>query len=165
MCTVENKETFKTIPGYADYQVSDCGRVKSLKHGRELIMKLSESHRGYLYVHLLMDGKVKTLTVHQLVAMTFLDHKPCGMKSVVDHIDHNKHNNCVENLRVMTNRENCDRSHLDSSSKYNGVTFDRGRNKWSARTSVNGKRIFLGRFDDEHQAHLTVKKYSYDNRL
>ena len=101
------KEIWKGIAGFEGrYQVSNKGNVKSLHyrgHDVESVMKLSEHHTGYLIVQL---GKkpAKVCLVHQLVAKAFLP--LVEGKSFVNHIDGNKHNNCVENLEWVTTQEN-----------------------------------------------------------
>ena len=91
------------------YQVSNLGRVKSLKRKgclNDRILKPKPTSRGYLKVTLCINNEIKYKTVHQLVAEAFLNHTPCGMALVVDHIDNDKLNNCVNNLQVITQREN-----------------------------------------------------------
>jgi hypothetical protein len=103
---MDSSEFFKDIPEFEDrYQVSNKGNVRSLgnsKSRKEKILKSSLNSRGYLTVHL----KSKTYQVHQLVAVAFLNHTFCGYKKVVDHIDNVKTNNNVENLRIISQREN-----------------------------------------------------------
>ena len=121
-------EEWKDIEGYEGlYQVSNLGRVKSLEREtpftsreretpftsrwgqrvtrtrKEFIMKTKEQFNGYLYLCLRNCG-AKWISVHRLVAQAFIpnpDNKP-----QIDHIDGNKHNNCVENLRWVTAAEN-----------------------------------------------------------
>jgi hypothetical protein len=104
-------EEWKDIPGFdGDYQVSTTGRVKSFKqHSEGMILKQYADRYGYLKVVLLNGGKPHYFTVHRLVAMTFLE-KPEG-KNEVDHIDCNRQNNNVENLRWCSNTENLFYSH------------------------------------------------------
>jgi len=105
---------WKDVKGYeGSYEISSTGLVKSLKRletvGRlvnEKILKAGVNERGYKVVVLRKDNKSKTRKVHQLVAESFLNHKPCGLKLVVDHIDNDKLNNNVENLQLLTNGEN-----------------------------------------------------------
>ena len=78
------EEIWKDIKGYEGlYQVSNIGRVKSLKRiiinsvGRrktvkERILKQQKVKEGYLHVSLCKNGKVKQLNVHRLVAQTFI---------------------------------------------------------------------------------------------
>ena len=102
-----NKEVWRDIEGYPGYQVSNMGRVKSLNYrrsGKEHLLVLSKNIHGYLYVGLQKNGKQKIEKVHRLVANAFIpntENKPC-----VDHIDTNKENNSVTNLRWATYQEN-----------------------------------------------------------
>jgi hypothetical protein len=81
----------------------------------------------------------------------------------VDHIDCNRLNNRVANLRDIPQVENAqNRRRADSDSvhsKYLGVTREGGR--WKAQISNNGKSIYIGRFDSEvdaHEAFLAQKR-------
>lgn len=102
-------EIWKDIKDFEGlYQVSSCGRVKSLRDNkgnyREKLLKLILC-KGYLYVNLLKDGKQKSYKVHRLVAEAFIPNTL--NKPTVNHKDEIKTNNCVENLEWMTIRENC----------------------------------------------------------
>ncbi len=100
------EEIYKSIPGYENiYEVSNYGNVKSIKFGKEKILKPNKTRTGYLQVGLLKDGR-KKIGVHQLVAMAFLNHTPCGMELVIDHINDIKSDNRIINLQVVTQREN-----------------------------------------------------------
>ena len=159
-------ENWKDIKGYEGfYQVSDAGRVKSLRRwinnkgngGYFLEGKIVNTSisKGYPTVGLSKDGKGKNIRIHQLVAMSFLGHTPCGHKLVVDHIDNNPLNNNVENLQLITNRENLSKDKKGGTSKYVGVFYSgKGINKWKASTSVYGKVIGLGSFDSELRASI-----------
>ena len=152
------KEIFKKIPDYDDYYVSNYGNVKSTKGVKERIRKPSLVGRGYLSVVLFKDGKIKQMTIHKLVAMAFLGYVPDGTnKEVVDHIDNNKLNNCLNNLRLVTNRFNLSRR-KGGTSKYTGVYWNKPTKKWLAQIQINGKRKHLGLFKDEHQAYLSYQK-------
>lgn len=113
-------EVWKDIEGYEGlYQVSNLGRVKSLernvvysgqtRHVKERIMKQTEKkggrcEQGYLQICLKKNNVVKNFRVHRLVANAFIQN-PEG-KETVNHIDGNKHNNCVDNLEWLTQEEN-----------------------------------------------------------
>ena len=74
------------------------------------------------------------------------------MELVINHINFDKKDNKVSNLEIVTNRENSNRKHLKSTSKYTGVSFEKDRNKWVAQIKINGKRVLLGRFSNEIDA-------------
>ena len=157
------KETFKDIPGYIGlYQVSNFGRIMSLSNNnqrKERILKPSMDGWDYLGVSLCKKGKKKRCKIHQLVVMVFLNHKPDGThKLVVNHIDFNKLNNNLSNLEIITQRQNTNKKHLKSSSKYTGVCWNNKRKKWKSSISINGKKINLGRFNSEIEASKAYEK-------
>src|SRR5690554_5553856 len=162
-------EVWKDIKGYEGlYQVSDLGRVKSLERKvkrlkstisvREKILKPAPNSSGYLTVSLWKNNKGKTFRIHYLVAIAFLNHKPKGYELVIDHIDENKKNNNLSNLRLVTNRFNTTRNLKNTSSKYVGVHWHKSYEKWQSLITINGKQIYLGRYDNEYDAHLTYQK-------
>lgn len=101
-------ETWKNIPGYENYQISSFGRVKSLNYnrtGKEKLLKLKLSSKGYYYVPLCKNGEMKNFRVHRLVSLVFISNP--SNKPFVDHINGDRLDNRVENLRWCTNKENC----------------------------------------------------------
>jgi hypothetical protein len=94
-------ELWRDIKDYEGlYQVSNWGRVKSLNYrntGKEGILKGIEDGRGYLCVHLCNDDGVKNKKIHRLVAEAFIPNPE--NKPEVDHIDRNKLNNNLSNIR------------------------------------------------------------------
>jgi hypothetical protein len=166
------EEIWKDIPEYEGlYQVSNLGRVYSLpkewivgngtiKRHSGKILKLHANRDGYLFVSLRKNKINKTYMVHQLVAMAFLNHKPCGHKLVIDHINNNPSDNRVENLQIVTQRYNCRKTQGEYSSQYKGVYWHKEIKKWHSVMLMNGKRKYLGYFTDEYEAHL-----AYQNAL
>ena len=97
-------EIWKDIRDYENlYQGSNLGRVKSIKFGKERILKTFKNKDGYLQVGLWKNNKRKIFLVHRLVAQAFLDN-PNNLPEV-NHKDENKLNNVVSNL------EWCDRTY------------------------------------------------------
>lgn len=114
-------EFWKDIQGYEGlYQVSTCGRVKSLprvKQGKHNLLgvkteylksggllKQSNDKNGYKLLALSKDGAMKFFRVHRLVAETFVPNP--GEKPIAHHIDGCVSNNNAENLQWVTDREN-----------------------------------------------------------
>ena len=155
-------EIWKDIPGYEGlYQVSDLGRVKSLNYQNskhEKIMVGGINGRGYRHVCLRCNGVQKTKKIHQLVAITFLNHKPCGMELVIDHINDNILDNRLKNLQIVTNRFNVCKTQGQYSSKYKGVSWNKKMNKFQSYIGINKKRIHLGTFDCELAASYAYQK-------
>lgn len=98
-------ETWKRIPEYEDYEISNYGRVKSYKYKKPIILR-QDIRCGYYSVVLSKNGKTKHFTVHELVYFTFNNENKIKGK-IVDHIDGNKFNNKLDNLRYISQSENC----------------------------------------------------------
>jgi hypothetical protein len=150
-------EVWKDIPEYEGlYQVSNLGNVRSLNYRRKgFINKLSKNlnTNGRYRVNLCKNGKSwGNAKIHQLSAMAFLNHKPCGHKIVVDHIDNNKENDKLYNLQLLTTRENIVKDMKIGSSKYTGVCWNKRQGKWQGAIRVNGIIKHLGYFKDEKEA-------------
>lgn len=165
------KEIFKDIPSYEGlYQVSNKGTVKNLttiKKKKTTKGGLDKS-TGYMKTILTKGGVGKTIRIHQLVAMSFLNHMPDKTKKmVVDHVDNNKLNNNLDNLQIITFRENASKDTVarnseggKKTSKYTGVTWNKQKYKFSSRINYGGKKLFLGYFDCEEKA-----AEAYQNKL
>jgi hypothetical protein len=166
------EEIWKDIPGYENiYQVSSLGNVKSLSrkilnqglnefYSKEKILKKHVSTNGKYIVVLRKNNLPKTIQVHQLVAIAFLNHVPNGHKIVVDHIDNNPLNNKLSNLQIITQRENASKDRKNKSSKYTGVSWVNSHNKWYAGIQIKGKSKSLGFYENEIDAHN-----AYQNKL
>ena len=145
-------EIWKEIKGYESYEVSNLGRVKSLKYNKERILKPALTGSSCLGVSLAKNGKAKTKKIHQLVAEAFLNHIPDGYKLVVDHIDNNPLNNELGNLQIITNRENSSKDKKGFSSEHVGVNWNKASKKWKTQIRINGKQTHLGMFTNELEA-------------
>jgi hypothetical protein len=102
---------WRDIPGYEGlYQVSDCGKIKSLERPhhlrgirKEKILILSVDRGGYQFIKLWKNGSSKQLYIHRLVMYS---HSHVDEELTVNHIDGNKLNNHISNLEYMTNGDN-----------------------------------------------------------
>ena len=93
----------------------------------------------------------------------------------VDHINHQKENNCKANLRIVTSKQNNQNQSVskNNTSGYTGVNFNKNRGKWLARIMVDRVTHNLGSFDnieDAINARKTAEEkyfgqYSYDNSM
>ena len=161
------EEVWKPIENFDGYEVSNLGRVKSLSRlmynntgsyiSKEKILKPSITNQ-YLRLNLSKNNKRTNFTIHSLVAIAFLEHKPNGSKYVVNHKDFNKLNNHVNNLEIVTTRENTNLKHLQSTSIYTGVSWKKLNKKWCAQITIDGKVIYLGLYTEELEASKVYEK-------
>jgi hypothetical protein len=155
---MNQKETFKDISGFEGlYQISNQGTVKSLWFNKEKILKAGIDSYGYCVVYLYKNNKRHVKKVHQLLAMAFLNHKPDGHRIVVDHKNNIKTDNRIENLQIITHRENLSKDKKNKSSQYTGVNWAKYANKWRSQIRINGKIKHLGYFTDEYEAHIAYQ--------
>lgn len=109
------REAFKDIIGYeGSYQVSNLGKIKSLKYGKERILIPLNDNYGYLMINLSKNGIQRTRRIHRLVAEAFIPN-PNNLPEV-NHKNGNKTQNVVNlddlygettNLEWATHQKNC----------------------------------------------------------
>lgn len=134
---MKKEELWKDIPNYEGiYQVSDLGRVKSLKFGKERILKPSTDKNNDLVVILSNKNIKKAYRINKLVKFLF-DKSGLYWKE------------------YKPTRRN--RKLGNFTSEYKGVSFDKNSNKWRASIFINGALINLGIFTSEYDAHLAYQ--------
>lgn len=93
-----DSEKYKTIPGFPKYKISEDGTIKSYfdRHCRKIRLSYVDEN-GYSAISLRGENKKETKFIHRLVADAYLPN-PKKLPEV-DHIDRNRSNNHVSNLR------------------------------------------------------------------
>ena len=147
-------EEWKKIDDF-EYEVSNYGNVRRI--GKKML-KPGLNTKGYYYVSLSKNGKVTKKTIHRLVAIAFIpnpDDKP-----FIDHIDHNRKNNNVNNLRWCTSSENQHNTakQCNNTSGFKGVCFNKRDQKYHASIGLNGKLIHIGLFKTAEDAFEAYKQ-------
>ena len=157
-------EQWKYVKGYEGlYSVSTEGKVVSHRTGIEL--KPAVNHKGYFVAQFSHSGKRKNMKVHRLVALAFIPN-PDNLPEV-DHINGDRQDNRVENLRWVTgsantrNREVC----RQSGSRYNGVIIHPKTGNFVTSIWHNGKTVYLGTFKEETKAALAFNQFCEKNCL
>ena len=160
------KEIFKDVKGFEnEYKISNLGKIVSKKRvkiiggetkyfSKEIILKQNKNPQGYFCVTLSKNGKIKKFQVHQLVAICFLNHEICGYEKVIDHKNNDKTDNRLENLQIISQRENASKNMSRGSSDFIGVYWYSPNKKWTAKILINKKRYYLGLFKTENEANL-----------
>lgn len=160
-------EEWKNIPDYIGYyQVSNLGRLKSLNRKilkinnmtqkfRERILKQKISPAGYLMAVLTNTKKITSYSVHQLVCITFLNHKPCGYNLVIDHKNDTKLDNRLTNLQIITHRANVSKNRKNNSGN---TCVSIIKKKFGVNLVFNGETISLGSFETLDKANDVYKK-------
>lgn len=90
------------VKGYKNYSINENGEVRNDNTNQIKAQRLS--NKGYYIVDLWENNKGRKMAIHRLVAEAFIpnpENKPC-----VDHIDGNRKNNSISNLRWATYSEN-----------------------------------------------------------
>ena len=96
------EEIFVKIKGYEGYEVSNTGKIKSLKTNR--LLKPQKNNCGYLYILLTdQNKKVKINLIHRLVFDSFIGITE-GFE--INHLDEDKENNKLDNLELITHEDN-----------------------------------------------------------
>lgn len=96
------EEKFVKVKGYEGYEVSNTGKIKSLKTNR--LLTPQKNNCGYLYI-LLTDSnkKVRINLIHRLVFDSFIGIDD-GLE--INHLDEDKENNRLDNLELITHEDN-----------------------------------------------------------
>jgi hypothetical protein len=167
------QEIWLPIEGYEGYyEVSNLGRVKSLSRSVEnsnriIKEKFNSFHLkrdGYHSVLLSKNKVKKTISLHRIVANTFL--KNPESKKIVNHIDGNKLNNCVNNLEWVSSRENSCHYYMNNNNgTLIGVHYRKDRNKYCAHIHVNKRKVWIGQYDTKEDAYIARLNYEKSNNI
>jgi hypothetical protein len=145
--TVSIMEDFDTLFEYFDGKLFNKVSRGSVKAGEEA---------GYIaedgYRRVCVSGKYHY--IHKIVYFLNFGEIPDGY--VVDHIDRNKLNNNLDNLRLATKRQNQFNKtrQKNGTSVYKGVWYDSVKGYWKASIRLEGKRVYIGQFNTETEAAI-----------
>jgi HNH endonuclease len=137
---------YDSVTGHFIWRMFNTNSVKAgSKAGRVNITGYSE---------IMVDGK--RYKAHRLAWLYTHGRWPSAL---IDHINRDRNDNRLCNLREATKSENNDNSAVrsDNVSRIKGVSFYSRNGKWRARITANGKLIFLGYFASAEEAGASFK--------
>ena len=123
---------------------------------------------GYIVTNIKINNEQNKKYIHRLIIGE-------QNKFDIDHIDHNKFNNCKNNLRIVNKSQNAmnKKSQKNSSSIFKGVSWNKALKKWKSDIKLNGKSYYLGYFAFEIDAAMAYNnkakelfgEYAYLNKI
>lgn len=145
-------ETWTSLYNNDCYEVSNQGRVRS-KNG---VLKLSTDKGGYKLFTPCRDGSQSSMRVHQAVYYSFNGGRPSGFEKVIDHIDGDRGNNRLDNLRLVSQQENIKtgKSRWDNYSNPMMGIQDRGNDRYRVAMKIDGVAKRFGTHDLETAIEL-----------
>ncbi|MBC8556064.1 MAG: HNH endonuclease [Candidatus Brocadiales bacterium] len=141
------RKTFRIIDGKIERFDHRFG--KNNQQWKKVINK-ANTRAGYCQVAI---NRSNYMYHYLLWILYYNENIPKGLE--IDHINGNKIDNTIDNLRIVTHRENCQNTHR--SGKVKGTSFRHGKNVYCSRIYINGKSIFLGEYKTEHIGNKIYK--------
>lgn len=125
---------WKKISENENYSINELGQVRN-DITNKIRKPFQNKQNNYFYIDLWKDNKVKKYPIHRLIAEAFIPN-PLN-KPTVDHIDGNRSNNSIDNLRWATYSEQNSRFNT------NGV-----RSEEIIVTNINNEKIYFNKITD-----------------
>lgn len=112
---------------------------------------------GYKHAegYLMLEYKGKGYLQHRIV---WYLHHAAWPKGEIDHINGNKADNRIENLRDVPKRTNLTNTHKHRAGKLPGTYYQKKRKSWRARYRYKGKEFYLGEYPSQEEAHMAYIK-------
>ena len=133
-------DEFVSIPDYQDYFINRQGFVLSKRRKKDRILK-PRINKGYYYVSFSINNKTKNFMIHRLLAKMFIPNPNNYL--CVDHINRNRQDNRLENLRWCTKTENNQNMSIRKTNKsgYKHISWYTTQQRWVVKIGRNKKLL------------------------
>ena len=160
------EEEFRPIAGFEDYAVSNLGNVRGKRFKNKILKPTCCKHTDfYQHIKLYKNGKKKCFSIHRLVGLIFIPN-PDNLPTI-DHIDRNRSNNNVHNLRwasrkMQANNQKPFRKIKNKSGERYIHFYKECKNKY--RLIIKNKHINNGKLISKH-FHTIEEAVVYRDKL
>lgn len=150
------------IFGYENYVIYEEGDILNVNTGKYLNPYLNND--GYYQVALCKNGKAKSLRIHRLIAIYYIPNPE--NKECIDHINRDRTDNRLENLRWVTKYENNQNigTNRRNTSGHKNISFCFQNQHWVFQKLINNIKIYKG-FKIKEDAIEFKRQYFIDNNL
>ena len=151
-----------SIENYENYIIFENGDLLNILKGR--MNKFSINKEGYKDIRLCKNGKQKHFRLHRLLALAYIPNPE--NKEYIDHINRDKLDNRLENLRWVSPLENSQNQNIriDNTSGEKNIRFRKARDTWEFSKTINKIR-FRKSFKTKEEAIECKKEFYKDNNL
>jgi hypothetical protein len=104
-------------------------------------------------------GRKRTLLLHRVIYAMY--YNKLSTTEFLDHIDLNKHNNAISNLRIATKPQNMQNTNKKKSGNNKYKCVCKRGNRFEAATTIQKHYIYLGRYDTAEEAALAYNDFAY----
>ena len=131
------------------FRINDKGKLEKLYCGRWKEVPVVSNHdHGYCRV-----GFNSMRVCYHTIVWILTTGEDIPEDMVIDHINGNKLDNRIENLRLVNQRVNTQNKKAHRQGKLVGCYFDKCRDRYKAQVQIGKKAIYLGRYATEEEAH------------
>jgi len=154
------KDLDKEFPELPDYRITSDGQVFRISTGK--FRKWVDSGQGYLTMIVVVLGVRRTIKQHQVVMRYHNDDYRLfqNYRYVIDHINCNRSDNRIENLKLVSQRDNVAKELLQKRSLPTGVWFHKDIKKYCCDIHFGDQKYYLGSF-----VSAELAKTAYDTAL
>lgn len=124
--------------------VNRFGDLWRWKYNKFRKSNVKQEITGYIRIQICKNN----IRQHRIMALAFLGLDINNKDIEVDHINGVRHDNRLENIRLVTHQQN-----QHNRTKALGCSWSKWHNKWKSQICVNGKDIYIGVFKTEEEAH------------